>query len=184
MSVDVFTYMTNMYAEYVKGQGRVIDERTRFIMEVYVPSFSVAALIGVTIYITIDAVQTIESGGEDDDVDVLFLYGFAAANMLVDIISSMMFYCRGKGVLKNPSLRFSVTMQDEEPTNNLNMISALTHVGGDTLRTLSVFIAAVVATTTTVSGALCDAWAAVVVSFTICIAVCPLIKEIYAAATR
>ena len=62
------------------------------------------------------------------------------------------------------------------------MISALTHVGGDTMRTMSVFFAAVIATAGQPSS-LCDAWAAIVVSFTICIAVIPLVNEIYKAAT-
>jgi Co/Zn/Cd efflux system component len=64
------------------------------------------------------------------------------------------------------------------------MMSALTHVGGDTMRTASVFIAAVIATASNASSSLCDAWAAVVVSFTICCAVIPLINEIYKAARR
>ena len=42
---------------------------------------------------------------------------------------------------------------------NLNMISAFTHVGGDTLRTLSVFVAAAIATFSGTPGYLCDAWA-------------------------
>ena len=59
------------------------------------------------------------------------------------------------------------------------MLSAFTHVGSDTMRTLSVFVAAVMATAFNFSGSLCDAWAAVVVSITIVVFVLPLIKQIY-----
>lgn len=69
--------------------------------------------------------------------------------------------------------------QNNDKNINLNMASALTHVSGDSLRTSSVFIAAVVATTTKYSGAICDAWAAVVVTITIIFIIIPLAYEIY-----
>lgn len=62
--------------------------------------------------------------------------------------------------------------------NNLNMMSAFTHVGSDTMRTLSVFVAAVIATSTGYSGNLC----VVVVSVKIFAAIIPLCAEIYKAA--
>lgn len=178
-----------MYAEWVKSKGRNIDERTRFMLEVYIPSFSVCALVGVTIYITSEAVDVIMSGDDDDDVDVYFLYGFAIGNFLVDVASSGLFYMKGKEALLVQAHAFSIDGQDpgtmiHKQKANLNMVSALTHVGGDTLRTLSVFIAAVVATATTVSSGLCDAWAAVAVSVTIIVAIIPLVSEIYKAATH
>ena len=179
--VVLVQYFTNMYAEWVKSRGGVIDERTRYILEVYIPTFSVCALLGVTGWITSDAIAVIRNGGEDDDVDIAFLYGFAIANFVVDVLSGAMFYIRGKDVLQSRVFEFSFDARDptaEKTTANLNMISALTHVGGDSLRTASVFIAAVVATVTTVPGSLCDAWAAVVVSVTIIVAVIPLIIEI------
>jgi len=53
------------------------------------------------------------------------------------------------------------------PNLNVNMASAFTHVGADTMRTAAVFIAALVSTTTGASGSACDAWAAIVVSLSI-----------------
>ena len=67
---------------------------------------------------------------------------------------------------------------------NMNMVSAFTHVGSDTLRTTSVFIAAMVASTTGVRGSLCDAWAAVAVTVTIVAFVIPLCTEISKKAYR
>ena len=61
------------------------------------------------------------------------------------------------------------------------MASAFTHVGADTLRTLAVFVAALVSVLSSASGSACDAVAAMVVTVTIVAAVIPLMKEIYAA---
>lgn len=252
MSVDVFTYFTNMYAERVKARGGVLTKTTRYVLEVCVPTFSVSALLAVTGWITSDAIAVIMHPTSSDDVDVYFLYGFAIANFLVDVLSAGMFWIRGKSVFYHPhdhdhdhnhshsrsteggdikvATEFSThNFANSDPENpvlsgdggpssstaaraltagasvsstthaavdhyvtsraeristaamgggldmdksnvaanprkksNLNMLSAFTHVGGDTMRTFAVFLAAVIATTTDVSGAECDAWAAVV----------------------
>ena len=177
-----------MYAERVKSQGQVLSTRAKYFLEVGVPTFSVCALLGVTGYITSDAVSVIMDGGDEDDVNVAFLYGFASANFVVDFVSTLMFYLKRKHVFSdNLKIPLLVEIPDEKDGNveeekkksNLNMISAFTHVGGDTLRTISVFVAAVIATVTSASGSVCDAWAAVVVSITIIGCVTPLIYEIY-----
>ena len=80
-----------MYAERVKSQGKELSKRETFILEVGIPTFSVCALLGITGYITSDAVSVIMDGGEDDDVNIAFLYGFASANMVVDFVSTFMF---------------------------------------------------------------------------------------------
>jgi Co/Zn/Cd efflux system component len=179
-----------MYAEVQKKRGNKITESTRFMLEVYIPSFSVCALIGVTGWITSDAIQVIISNERDDDVGVAFLYSFACANFLIDVICSGLFYLKRKDVLLSEPLIFSSERpstleveEDKKQKANLNMISALTHVGGDTMRTFSVFFAAFISTAGQPSS-LCDAWATIVVCFTICIAVIPLVKEIYKAATE
>jgi Co/Zn/Cd efflux system component len=196
-----------MYAERIKSRSGILDEGTRRILEVYIPSFSVCALLGVTGYITYQAILTIKAtdeGEEEDDVNVYFLWSFSIANFCVDIVSSFLFYWKGKEVLLStshphnavhaPLRTFSLDRRsfdmekrpilpvDSIIPKNLNMISALTHVGGDTLRTVSVFIAAFIATVTTISSTLCDAWASVVVCFSIVICIIPLCIEIYKAA--
>lgn len=229
MSVDVFTYFTNMYAERVKSRSKdgQIDKTTRFMIEALVPMLSVSALIGVSIYITIEAVDIIQaykdgSQSEDDEqVNVLFLYGFAGANLMVDLLSAFMFYKKGESVFHDPndvmyirkrstSISKSIDRtrsqsetgplaatlpflhgghthstdkadKNDPIKRNLNMISAFTHVWCDTLRTMSVFVAAIVATTTTIPSTLCDAWASIVVSITIFLCIIPLLREIYLA---
>lgn len=173
-----------MYAERVKAKQGTIDPATRRILEVYVPTFSICALLGVTGWITSDAIKVIMNGDDGDDVNVAFLFGFASANFVIDVISSILFYTRKDSVLKDEPLhtfsmdRNSIAWSKKPLLPNLNMISALTHVGSDTMRTCSVFIAAMIATVGHQSSSLCDAWAAVVVSITIVLAVIPLIKEI------
>lgn len=66
---------------------------------------------------------------------------------------------------------------------NLNMMSAFTHIIGDTLRTFAMFAAALVATLTGIDGDICDAYAALVVTFTIVILCTSLVLDIWAAAT-
>lgn len=61
---------------------------------------------------------------------------------------------------------------------NLNMISAFAHMGGDSLRTVSVLTAALVSTLSGASVDLCDAWAAIVVSGIIVIFMLPLAVDI------
>lgn len=183
-----------MYAERVKAKYGVLDETTKRVLEVYIPTFSVTALLAVTGWITSDAIAVIQGNGDDDEVNVYFLWGFSVANFFVDLFSSLMFYMRGKEALiadvsHAPLRTFSLDRRSVDMRKrplislpNLNMLSALTHVGGDTLRTLSVFIAALITTAFNQDSALCDAWAAIVVSISIVICVIPLCKEIYKAA--
>ena len=172
-------------------------------LEVYIPTFSVTALIGVSIYVTWEAIAVIVDPPHDDDVNVYIMYGFAIGNMLIDLLSMFLFWVRGSKVLFQKSVKTFSTADDapkhleflkseqareerlkslgKESHMNLNMMSAFTHVSGDTLRTVAIFFSALVATLTDYSGALCDAWAAVIVTVTIFGIVGPLIKEIIVA---
>ena len=190
-------YFSNMYAERQKAlNGGKLSIMQKRVLEIYIPTFSVCALLGVTGYILSDAVTVIQHG-ESDDVNVYFLFGFAGANFLVDIVSSLMFYWKGKEVLisspismerqsidlgKNKIAAADGTRRSYIP--NLNMISALTHVGSDTLRTTSVFVAAIISEVGHFNAGTCDAWAAVVITITICFAVVPLLTEIFHAIDR
>jgi cation diffusion facilitator family transporter len=216
MSIDVISYFTNMVAERIKSKNDGnISPFTQIILEVVIPGFSVTALIGVTIYVTVGAVSDIVTRPSDDDVDIFLLWLFSSLNAVVDIISAYMFYAKGTEVFyegidsvsdsgldmvgaesrseplsapgvhgPSPGMMSHIPGEPVGDIKNLNMISAFTHVGGDTLRTISVFIAAAIATFTGVPGYLCDAWAAVVVSVTIVIMVVPLCIEINGAFWR
>jgi cation diffusion facilitator family transporter len=73
---------------------------------------------------------------------------------------------------------FCVRDIDNNIKKNFNMISAFTHVGGDTIRTFTVFIAAFVSSFTNIDTDIADSWAAIVCSVSIVSLVVPLILEI------
>jgi len=202
MSVDVVSYGCSIWGERVKAKFGSIDLSTRFWIDVYIPGFSIVALLAVSAYITVEAIDRVKDDSEgdddDDDVDVTFLYIFAGANLFIDIVSCVLMCIRrdtafteGRGRLD--SIRQVITpskdhydkvgpLDDQSPgLLNLNMLSVLAHTGGDTLRTLAALAAAITATTTNKSGSLCDAWACIVVTITIVVAVIPLCSEIYKA---
>lgn len=254
-----------MYAESVKASGRVIDEPTRMMLEVYIPSFSICSLLAVTGWIVYDASNVISGKDKEEDTNVYYLFGFSigkshnrscrcitvtkclfcSANFIVDVVSSCMFAYRGSAAFSSEeSGQLYAAVPDSEdivevdplvvsPSDtttssstsssssdaadkktivwraeqqqqqqqllssdgvqsssssssssrlNLNMCSALTHLGGDTLRTSSVFVAAIVASSSNADPNLCDAWAAIVVSLTTVALVLPLIYHICMAA--
>ena len=211
MVVDVFAYAANMYAEHSKERTGWLDERTHLLTGVVIPFLSVLLLLAVTAYVTVHAVLVLSRHSNDAsaEVDVAFLYGFAAANLLVDLFCFFAFYRGGSGVFlerggaeeldpyagaeaedfdawlddaddliekSSTELRQASWVQSvlgrgrgAEPSpprqqRNLNMVSAGAHVLGDSLRTLFMFLAAAVSSTTGLPGAVCDAWGAVAVS--------------------
>jgi len=253
MSVDVLSYLCNLYAEYAKRNGRALSETSRFVLVVGIPLTSTLLLMCVTIYIITDAVKILRAPPKVDDVAVSYLYAFAMGNLIVDFFCVTLMYSRGNDVFDetahitscDPFLDSIVGSQDEEdasvfeheerdlvdeggdqafvisfsgcssrpssssssfvppylPTlasngnakflcccfevgassahrKNLNMLSAFTHIGGDTLRTMSVFCAAVYSSVSGIDGDICDAYAAIFVGATIIILVLPLLFNI------
>jgi len=204
MSIDVMTYFCNMQAERIKARKGYVPPATKMILEVYVPTLSVTALLAVTAYVSVGSVHDILYPPEDDDVNIYIMYGFAAGNTVVDIISVFMFVRMGRAAFMQDKHALTHDHDDavsnaegdegsEESTprsvvvgteKNLNMISAFTHVGGDSLRTISIFVAALIANLKLGAPYLCDAWAAVIVTVTIVLMVIPLISEIWKAYHR
>ena len=224
MSVDVFTYFTNLYAEGTKDSVSSRNIFNRIVNEIGIPSFSVVCLLGVTVYITLDAVKVLENPPSVNDVPVSYLYGFAILNLIIDTLCGAVFYVRGKEVFYEPilpipmlSLEISLDSEEEEREfghleedldltlsghslgmgnrrgeqgatgegsmrKNLNMLSAFTHVGGDTVRTISVILAATVSSVFEIDADICDAWAAVAVAVTVALITLPLIIDIVSAA--
>jgi len=169
--------------------------QTKWVLEVYVPTFSILCLFIVTGYITNESIQEIRFPTNAGSVNVFYLYGFASLNLLIDVASGYMFLRKGKKfayteqveVNTNDILDIEKTEQPvmrEQKVVNINMLAAFIHLGADSMRTASIFIAAIIATVTNIDSDLCDAWAAVVVSATILIMVIPLLNEIIKSATK
>lgn len=259
MSIDVFSYISNIYAERVKfnsPDGKTLSLKSRIIIDIIVPIFSTVSLLAVSAYVLISAIDVIHNYDEHNEssgnkVNVAFLYGFASANMGIDLLSMFLFYSRGlsnfqggndsndsgsdsasevssqdKGNdiklsvednaanqngsgMSNTEVQYTslsssqfsdsvsseatdevdevniVIDKNDEPVKvkelnkrNVNMISAFIHVGCDTLRTLSVFVAAIISSSTGIPGTLCDSWAAIIVTLTIFMMIVPLVREI------
>ena len=95
MGVDVITYLANMYAEYKAQNG--ISNQAKWIFRVIIPSFALCSLLAVTGWITV-ALLVSPSIDSDEDLDVSFLWGFATANIFVDVLCTAAFYIRGRSV--------------------------------------------------------------------------------------
>ncbi len=235
MCVDVVTYICSVYVEWYKNNHGRFTKWSRMTIEIIIPSISLLSLMGVTVYISYDAIMVLIDPPTEDDVDVVYLYSYSAANLVIDLVVSGLFYFRGTEVFQEPitvpvlSLDTSINFEDpddefghlddilEFPTRsttpseihdskslavlgkmffgnatsnittskaNLNMISAFTHILGDTLRTIAMFVAALVSTLSGVDGDICDASAAIVVAVSI-LAICgPIIIDIKNAAVE
>eukprot|EP01036_Dinobryon_divergens_P024019 gene24019-32426_t len=230
----------------------ILIKRSRILFEVVIPSISVTCLLAVTIYVSLDAVALLRHPPEKNDVNVEYLYAYAAANLLVDLICAGLFYLkslrsgdlfleddylvnvqrmedeeggRGDGETKtaggiellspmhnkpppspeqttppstspdphgvsrersrndsSENLLVQTQQQTSRSKRNINMMAAFSHILGDTLRTVAEFMAALVSTITGIDGDECDAVAAIVVSFTIVVLCCNIIREIISAA--
>lgn len=77
-------------------------------------------------------------------------------------------------IISNNTSKKSLSVDD-----NMNMCSAYTHVFADTLRSVAVLVAAMIAEFAGANGEYCDAVAAIVVSAIIGCSACPLIAGLY-----
>lgn len=172
-----------------------MSPRTKWVLQVYVPMFSIICLFGVTIYITQEAVQEIRFPQNQDSINVFYLYGYATLNLIIDIGSAYMFLRKGRSFAHTPHseeednnnferIKSEETVTAPKKVININMLAAFSHLGADSMRTMSVFIAAIVTSASNIDSDLCDAWAAVVVSISIVFAVIPLLYEIIKSAIK
>jgi hypothetical protein len=119
MVVDSLTYLFNSYAEKIKNKSlaesdeelqsetekelrRLERTRQRLWLEILPPLCSVCTLIALTIYITIDALNTLtnpvqpefkvgeddgKSGESNDEPDIGVMFFFSGLNLLLDILN-------------------------------------------------------------------------------------------------
>ena len=117
MGVDVSTYVCNIYGEWAKNSNQRGTARSRIVLEVVIPAVSTLALLGVTIYIMIDAIRLLRNPPPMNTVDTDYLYGYAVVNLLVDLAVSYLFYARGddifleKDAMPTLSLDTSITFE-------------------------------------------------------------------------
>jgi Co/Zn/Cd efflux system component len=259
MSLDVVTYMLNIYAEGLKLQNSELSEREALLVQTVIPLSSVIMLIALCAYFMKDAINVLRTDlpSEPDTVDVSYMYFFSILNGAIDVIAVWAFSSRGyrifydadttrehaevvsslhqpgspsrqgidtgtraaspsaKAVMKganNPEEEESLSLlqldnsPDEEESSldaaengetwagaggsmsatrlrlnsgdqggnsssavigalgqkNMVMITAASHVGGDTIRTISVLASAIYSSWSGTHADICDAWAAII----------------------
>ena len=173
------------------------------VTEIGLPLLSVSLLISVTFYVTAEAILILLDKHSNGDVDIVIMYSFATVNFVVDAVCTALFHARGSHIFHSGNDDDTLDGQDltlpensedsieseqslDQPvkppdmrTKNLNMISAFFHIGGDTLRTIAIFVAALVTSITNRNPEYCDAWAAIVVSVTILFLAIPMLITIF-----
>jgi Co/Zn/Cd efflux system component len=261
MSLDVVTYMLNIYAEGLKLQNRELSEREALLVQTVIPLSSVIMLIALCVYFMKDAINVLRTDlpSGPDTVDVSYMYFFSILNGAIDVIAVWAFSSRGyrifydaettmertemgsslhqpgspsrqgidtgtraaspsaKAVMKgsnNPEEEEKLSLlqldncPDEEESSldaaengetgaragtggnfsgtrlrlnsgdqgggsssavigalgqkNMVMITAASHVGGDTIRTISVLASAIYSSWSGTHADICDAWAAII----------------------
>jgi Co/Zn/Cd efflux system component len=145
--------------------------------------FSVSALIGASIYILILSIVEIKKGSSSFS-NISFMFGFAGANFLISIVCLYLFMIGRDDSILRRTVSFDGgtgigvgTVVPSASSVNLNMLSAFVHVGSDMLRTIAIILAAAISLAGHQSSGLCDAWAGIIVSATIFVAVIPLLQE-------
>ena len=210
MMVDVVTYLFNFLAEHHKQGTPGMSARElrlrRLYLELIPPFISVATLIAVTIMALKDAFKTLVNKDDtpEGQPDVSIMLLFSGFNLLLDILNVHCFARVDQAVglpsslaPDKPSLpsvneatplleRRDSDAESEESTGatgmlNLNMCSAWTHVCADTLRSVSVLIAAGISSLFPqfLTSDQADLDATIVVSVIILVSLVPLIQGLF-----
>ena len=174
--------------------------KTLLYLECIGPSFSVMTLIGVTVYIFVSAFKTIREFHSgvlvEDDTNVEIMLLFSSINLIIDIVNIYQFV-RSKKNSSNDAVEVDFDAvgassgdggnddangHDEHSKtseSNMNMCSAYTHVFADTLRSIAVLVAALIAEISGANGSYCDAVAAIIVSLIVGVSAVPLIHGLW-----
>jgi hypothetical protein len=133
MLVDALTYLLNLLSERKKAKA---TPRQVLLYELISPTFSLVALLAATIYILVSAASELDNPDNSEPPNIIIMWCFTLINLSIDIVNVVLFVVERRR--KTAELkRFCVTSNE----SNANMLSALTHVAIDTMRTLSVFVA-------------------------------------------
>lgn len=90
MMVDGLTYAINLWAERAK-EGKT--ERERIKIDTVAPAISLLALVAVTVYVAVDAIERLahnKSGSNNANAEVM--WAFAAVNLALDFGNIAMFF--------------------------------------------------------------------------------------------
>jgi len=165
MFVDTLSYAGNIMGECLEA-----DERRKIRNQLIASGLSLAVLIGITLWVTSEALERILHPSDDeDDVNAYIVFGFALAGLLFDLASFAAFYFNQN--------------EDRNESAELNMNSAFLHVFSDSLRSTTTLAESILIWFFDFNGSKTDAWASLVVSGLILIgagsAMVTFVKESY-----
>ncbi|GBG33711.1 Metal tolerance protein 1 [Hondaea fermentalgiana] len=150
MLVDTMSYGLNLYAEQRKRKQR-LSALDLVRLEVFVPLFSAACLTFILIAVCwaalADLAQPQSPGGKT--VREGWPLIFASANLAIDLVCTWRFLRRAQGnplefVMSSSTSQGRSWIEDSSP-RNVNMCSAWTHIIADTLRSITVLCASLLA---------------------------------------
>jgi Co/Zn/Cd efflux system component len=134
------------------------------------PTFSVVALIATTIYILVSAVQVLQNTNAATP-NVIVMWSFMLLNLIIDLVNMFLFVRERRR--KAAELR---CIGIETHVSNANMLSALTHVAIDTMRTVSVLIALMANTFFGLPPSEADAYASIAIGILTFFSTVPLCR--------
>lgn len=177
MGVDSLAYFANILLE--RRKHLLGAKKTRF-WEAFVSFMSASLLVLVTMYAIIDAAQRLknhnDSDGDDESVDGRYVFAFALANFILDIIMCTNYFYQIR------SRRLQISIQEQiihEAHDQLNMVSAFIHLFADTLRSVTSLIAGALESKYPDDGVAIDSIATFAVCGTILLAACFVLYEAF-----
>ena len=125
MAVDALTYLFNLWAERVKKSPiesvpnpEYRRELRRLYLELLSPLISMSTLVVITFNTVKEAFETLD-GGKDEDVSVVIMLIFSAANLLLDI-ANVTCFARAKSLF----LGITPSTQSLEPSETTTLIAS------------------------------------------------------------
>jgi len=152
MGADALTYTLNIGVECLKGRP------SHTAAELTVAAISMGILAYGTVMVTIEALGTLKGETDDggEEVNAYIVLGFALGGIVFDIISLQAF------------------LRHHKKTNSgkeMNMWTALMHVGADFVRSMSTFVSSMLMLILNFDTTKTDAWTTMVITFTLAIGV-------------
>jgi len=151
MLIDTLSYMGNLSAECSDKDALSKEKR-----QLLASGASLTVLLGITGYVIYNAAERLiyqEESSSPSTVNGGIVFIFAVLGLLFDFISICSFYYWSRG-----------------STNEVNMCSALLHVGADTVRSTTTLAESILIMHFQFDGRATDAWASIIVSGLITIA--------------
>eukprot|EP00993_Chasmostoma_nieuportense_P003028 NODE_3776_length_902_cov_34.064516_g3623_i0.p1 GENE.NODE_3776_length_902_cov_34.064516_g3623_i0~~NODE_3776_length_902_cov_34.064516_g3623_i0.p1 ORF type:complete len:264 (+),score=51.14 NODE_3776_length_902_cov_34.064516_g3623_i0:58-849(+) len=140
MAIDSLSYLANIAGE--------LNHKSKYhgLQKLISSLVSLLVLSAVTIYVSVDPIKLLLGEEAGEEVNPYIVFAFAVWGLTFDLLSFLGFYCfRSHG-------------------KQVNILSALLHVGADTLRSTTTFVESILIWIFKFEGDIVDAYACLIVS--------------------